>query len=70
MPSVKLDMTAFPEEGTQFRDPFQAQVTALLGPERTDAFWQQAAPMFSQLFNDLECSRGSCSSSIIPTDWN
>ena len=53
MPSVKLDMTAFPEEGTQFRDQFQAQVTALLGPERTDAFWQQAAPMFSQLFNDF-----------------
>jgi len=52
MASVKYDTAAFPDEGAQFRDQFQAQVTALLGPERAAAFWQQASPMFSQLFND------------------
>jgi RNA polymerase sigma factor (sigma-70 family) len=51
--SVKYDTAAFPDEGAQFRDQFQAQVTALLGPERAAAFWQQASPMFSQLFNDF-----------------
>jgi len=53
MPSAMLNMSAFPDEGAQFRDQFQAQVTALLGSERADAFWQQATPEFSQLFNDF-----------------
>jgi RNA polymerase sigma factor (sigma-70 family) len=53
MASVKYDTAAFPEEGAQFRDQFQAQVTALLGPERAATFWQQASPVFSQLFNDF-----------------
>jgi RNA polymerase sigma factor (sigma-70 family) len=53
MATVKMDTAAFPEEGAQFRDQFQAQVTALLGAEREDAFWQQATPMFSQVFNDF-----------------
>jgi RNA polymerase sigma factor (sigma-70 family) len=53
MQTVKMDTAAFPEEGAQLRDQFQAQVTELLGPDRADAFWKQASPMFSQLFNDF-----------------
>jgi RNA polymerase sigma factor (sigma-70 family) len=53
MASVKYDTAAFPDEGAQFRDQFQAQVTALLGPERAAAFWQQTSTIFTQLFNDF-----------------
>jgi RNA polymerase sigma factor (sigma-70 family) len=53
IPSVKLDTAAFPDEGGQFRDQFRAQLTALLGPERTEAFWQQASPVFKEVFNDF-----------------
>jgi hypothetical protein len=53
MASAKYDTAAFPDEGAQFRDQFQAQLTALLGPERATTFWQQASPIFSQLFNDF-----------------
>jgi RNA polymerase sigma factor (sigma-70 family) len=52
-PSAILNTTAFADEGAQFRNQFQEQVTALLGSERGDAFWQQATPEFSQLFNDF-----------------
>jgi RNA polymerase sigma factor (sigma-70 family) len=52
-PSAILNTTAFPDEGAQFRDQFKDQVTALLGSERADTFWQQATPEFSQLFNDF-----------------
>jgi RNA polymerase sigma factor (sigma-70 family) len=52
-PSATLNTSAFPDEGAQFRDQFKEQVVALLGSERAAAFWQQAAPEFSQLFNDF-----------------
>lgn len=51
--TVKWDTAAFPDEGVQFRDQFKAQLTAVLGQDRADTFWQQASPMFSQLFNDF-----------------
>jgi RNA polymerase sigma factor (sigma-70 family) len=53
MSSATLNTTAFPDDGAQFRDQFKDQVTALLGSERADAFWQQATPVFSELFNDF-----------------
>jgi RNA polymerase sigma factor (sigma-70 family) len=53
MQSAILDPAAFPDEGAQFRDQFKDQVTALLGPERADAFWQQDSPVFSELFNNF-----------------
>jgi hypothetical protein len=48
-----LNTTAFPDEGAQFRNQFQDQLTSLLGSERANTFWQQATPEFSQLFNDF-----------------
>ncbi len=53
IPAVKMETAAFADEGAQFRDQFQAQLVSLLGQERADAFWQQAAPMFTELFNDF-----------------
>jgi RNA polymerase sigma factor (sigma-70 family) len=52
-PSAILNTTAFPDEGAQFRNQFQDQLTSLLGSERANTFWQQATPEFSQLFNDF-----------------
>ncbi len=52
-PAVKLSTEAFPEEGGQLRDQFKARVSELLGPERAEAFWQQASPVFADLFNDF-----------------
>ncbi len=51
--TMKLKTTAFPDEGSQFREQFQQQIAGLLGPERADAFWQQAAPVFTGLLNDF-----------------
>ncbi len=51
--TMKLKTAAFPGEGSQFREQFQQQITGLLGPERADAFWQQAAPVFTGLLNDF-----------------
>jgi RNA polymerase sigma factor (sigma-70 family) len=53
MLTANLETAAFPDEGAQFRDQFKAQLTTVLGPERADAFWQQASPVFDQLFNDF-----------------
>jgi len=55
--TMKLDTAAFPEEGAQLRDQFRQQLTDLLGAERADAFWQQAAPVFSGLLNDFGAYR-------------
>jgi RNA polymerase sigma factor (sigma-70 family) len=52
-PSVELSTSAFAEEGAQFRDQFRSQLTDLLGPERTEVFWGQTAPMFTEVFNDF-----------------
>ena len=51
--TVKLDTAAFPQQGAQLRDQFRQQLADLLGPERADAFWQQAAPVFSGSLNDF-----------------
>ena len=51
--TMKLDTAAFPEEGGQLRDQFRQQLADLLGPDRAEAFWQQAAPVFSGLLNDF-----------------
>ncbi len=51
--TMKLKTAAFPDEGSQFREQFQQQIAGLLGPERADAFWQQAAPVFTGLLNDF-----------------
>ena len=51
--SMKLDTAAFADEGNQLRDQFKQQVADLLGTERADAFWQQAAPVFTGLLNDF-----------------
>jgi hypothetical protein len=53
MASVKLSTSAFAEEGAQFRDEFKGRIADLLGPERAEAFWSQAAPLFTELFNDF-----------------
>jgi hypothetical protein len=50
---VEMDTAAFKAEGAQLRDQFQGQVVALLGPERSEAFWQQAAPAFRNALNDF-----------------
>jgi RNA polymerase sigma factor (sigma-70 family) len=51
--TMMLKTAAFPAEGAQFRDQFRAQLEGILGSERTDAFWQQAAPVFTDLFNEF-----------------
>jgi RNA polymerase sigma factor (sigma-70 family) len=53
MKSAVLDTSAFADEGAQFRDQFKGEVTSLLGSERADAFWQQATPVFNELFNNF-----------------
>lgn len=50
---VRIDVSAFPEEGAAFRDRFRERLTTVLGPERTEAFWMQAAPVFREIFNDF-----------------
>jgi RNA polymerase sigma factor (sigma-70 family) len=52
-PAMKLKISAFPDEGARLEDQFKQQLAGLLGPERSDAFWQQAAPMFTSLLNDF-----------------
>jgi hypothetical protein len=51
--TMKLDTAAFPEEGAALRDQFKQQLAGLLGAERADAFWQQAAPVFTGLLDDF-----------------
>jgi RNA polymerase sigma factor (sigma-70 family) len=51
--AVKLHTDAFPEDGAKFRDQFKEQLASALGPDRAEAFWQQATPMFDELFNDF-----------------
>ncbi len=52
-PTVTMDTAAFADEGAQVRDQYQAQVAALIGQDRAEAFWEQATPMFQDLFNDF-----------------
>ena len=53
---VRIEMAAFPEEGAAFQQRFRERLTGMLGSERTEAFWQQAAPIFRNLFNDFGAS--------------
>jgi RNA polymerase sigma factor (sigma-70 family) len=50
---VRIDVSAFPEEGAAFQQRFREHLTAMLGPERTEAFWLQAAPVFRDVFYDF-----------------
>src|SRR4029078_6185860 len=36
-----------------FQQRLRERLTSILGPERTEAFWQQAAPTFREFFNDF-----------------
>ena len=51
--AVRIDVSAFPDEGAAFQQRLRNQLTGILGAERTEAFWQQAAPTFSDDFNDF-----------------
>lgn len=51
--SVRIDVAAFPEEGAAFQQRMRERLTAILGPERTEAFWQQAAGTFRDAFHDF-----------------
>ncbi|MDB6112953.1 MAG: hypothetical protein JWR69_4703 [Pedosphaera sp.] len=51
--TVDLKTAAFAEDGAAFREQFKQQLAELLGPARTDAFWRQAAPVFTDLLNDF-----------------
>jgi RNA polymerase sigma factor (sigma-70 family) len=53
LPTVTLNTTAFANDGAQERDQFQQQLASLIGPERADAFWEQASPTLGNLFNDF-----------------
>jgi RNA polymerase sigma factor (sigma-70 family) len=48
---VRLEMAAFPDEGAAFQQRFRDRLTGMLGPERAEAFWLQAAPVFRDVFN-------------------
>jgi RNA polymerase sigma factor (sigma-70 family) len=50
---VRIDVSAFAEEGAAFQQRFRERLTTMLGPERTEAFWLQAAPVFRDVFNDF-----------------
>jgi hypothetical protein len=50
---VRLEMAAFPEEGAAFQQRFRDRLSGMLGSERTEAFWQQAGPVFQDAFNDF-----------------
>jgi hypothetical protein len=50
---VRLETTAFPDEGAAFEKRFRERLTTMLGPERTEAFWLQAAPVFRHVFNEF-----------------
>jgi hypothetical protein len=50
---VRLEIAGFPEEGAAFQQRFRERLTTMLGPERTEAFWLQAAPVFRNVFNDF-----------------
>jgi RNA polymerase sigma factor (sigma-70 family) len=52
-PTVTLATTAFADEGAQVRDQFQQQFSSLLGPERAAAYWEQASPILSDLFDEF-----------------
>jgi hypothetical protein len=51
--AVRIDFSAFPEEGAAFQQRLRERLISILGPERTEAFWQQAAPTFGEFFNDF-----------------
>jgi RNA polymerase sigma factor (sigma-70 family) len=51
--AVRVDIAAFPDEGVAFQQRFRERLTTMLGPERTEAFWLQAAPVFRDIFNDF-----------------
>jgi RNA polymerase sigma factor (sigma-70 family) len=53
MPTVTLNTGAFADDGAQLRDQFQQQLASLLGPDRANAFWEQASPTLSNLFDDF-----------------
>jgi RNA polymerase sigma factor (sigma-70 family) len=50
---VRLEIAAFPEEGAAFQKRFRERLTTMLGPERTEAFWLQAEPVFRNTFNEF-----------------
>lgn len=50
---VRIDIAAFAQEGAAFQQRFRERLTTMLGPERTEAFWLQAAPVFRDVFNDF-----------------
>jgi hypothetical protein len=50
---VRIDFSAFPREGAEFQERFRERVTNVTRPERTEAFWSQAAPVFRNVFNDF-----------------
>lgn len=51
--SIEMNTVAFKADGAQMRDQFQTQLAALLGPERMEAFWQQATSVFRDSLNDF-----------------
>ena len=48
-----MDTAAFADDGAQFRDQYRAQVAALIGDDRAEAFWVQATPIFQDASNDF-----------------
>jgi RNA polymerase sigma factor (sigma-70 family) len=53
LPTATLNTGAFADDGAQLRDQFQQQLASLLGPDRANAFWEQASPTLSNLFDDF-----------------
>jgi hypothetical protein len=48
---VSVKIGTFPDEGSALRDTFRAQLSALLGADRMNAFEQQAASVFDNSLN-------------------
>lgn len=53
IPTVTLNTDSFAVDGAQLRDQFQQQLASLLGPDRANAFWEQASPTLGNLFDNF-----------------
>ncbi len=51
--SVELKTSAFADEGGALQQQFRTALTAILGDDRTSAFWQQAQSVFGYSLNDF-----------------
>lgn len=51
--TVRIEVAAFPEEGAAFQQRFRERLKTTLGPDRSEAFWLQATPVFRDIFYDF-----------------